>query len=329
VLIAAIKLNSQIYVIMHKKSSRLPMNSWIFTVDDATSGRNMMPALEVYLHRMKDGFWGFKQNVRYKHEIRENDFVLFYLAGKDGQKFVGSSILNSRFQKLTRSEYVKICHRPFLMAKHGVYLKDTDVWNEPISIRPMLKKLSIIEPFLPKWGGALHSSITPLPESDLKTILEFETFSEIKNNSKETPKLTNDASNKKMAHLTRKILDAMFQREVRKNYGFACAVCGKKRTNRLNHYETESCHIYPREKNGRDDLRNGIAMCRLHHWAFDNGLFSIRNDYSIIVESRIRRDLNYEEIWRYENEHIAPPANKKYMPHEIFLGAHRKLHGFD
>jgi hypothetical protein len=51
--------------------------------------------------------------------------------------------------------------------------------------------------------------------------------------------------------------------------------------------------IEPREKNGSNNPQNGIGLCLLHHWAFDNGLFSIKNDYSIIVEAQLRESFNY------------------------------------
>jgi putative restriction endonuclease len=70
-------------------------------------------------------------------------------------------------------------------------------------------------------------------------------------------------------------------------------------------------------------------MCRFHHWAFDNGLFAIKDDFSIIVEDRIKGDSNYEEIWEYENKSVAFPKDKGFLPHELYLKAHRKLHGFE
>jgi len=34
---------------------------------------------------------------------------------------------------------------------------------------------------------------------------------------------------------------------------------------------------------GSDDIRNGIALCQFHHWAFDPGWLSFTDDHEIIV----------------------------------------------
>jgi putative restriction endonuclease len=65
--------------------------------------------------------------------------------------------------------------------------------------------------------------------------------------------------------------------------------------------------------NGPDDPRNVISLCRLHHWAFDNGLFSIRKDYTIIVNEQIKKDINYKEIYNFENKKNQPSTNSKSL----------------
>jgi len=128
--------------------------------------------------------------------------------------------------------------------------------------------------------------------------------------------------------VNRKARNNVFRERIREIYDSSCAICGKKRLSRSNHPEVDSAHIYPKEKNGSDDLRNGIALCKLHHWAFDKGLFSIRDDYSIIVENRIKGDYNYKEICCFENRKIKSPKEKEFSPHPVFLKGHRKIHGF-
>jgi predicted restriction endonuclease len=39
--------------------------------------------------------------------------------------------------------------------------------------------------------------------------------------------------------------------------------------------EVQGAHIYPKGRDGSDDLRNGICLCRRHHWAMDAGWISI------------------------------------------------------
>jgi hypothetical protein len=41
----------------------------------------------------------------------------------------------------------------------------------------------------------------------------------------------------------------------------------------------QAAHIVPKNKNGTDDPRNGLTLCRAHHWAFDAGLFTPSNEF--------------------------------------------------
>ncbi len=93
--------------------------------------------------------------------------------------------------------------------------------------------------------------------------------------------------------------------------------------------EIDAAHIFPKEKDGKDDLRNGIALCKFHHWAFDNGLFSIGDDLKVLVWDKIKDDISYDEISKYENIELLLPNSQNLRPHPIYLSAHRKIHGFE
>lgn len=137
------------------------------------------------------------------------------------------------------------------------------------------------------------------------------------------PILTDDNG---FSNYKRKKRSAAFSRTIKKNYDNSCAVCGKKRFTNSGYPEVEAAHIYPKSKKGADDPRNGISLCKFHHWAFDNGLFSIRDDYSIQINPRIVDDDNYEEITMYKDKKIHLPSKKEYKPDILYLSEHRKLH---
>ncbi|WP_244531481.1 HNH endonuclease [Halogranum amylolyticum] len=59
---------------------------------------------------------------------------------------------------------------------------------------------------------------------------------------------------------------------------------GKSRETPSGDPEVEAAHIYPRSENGADDPRNGLALCKLHHWAFDSGWLAVSDDYEILVK---------------------------------------------
>lgn len=74
-----------------------------------------------------------------------------------------------------------------------------------------------------------------------------------------------------------------FQKLTGKYYDNKCAVCGLGFISLKGFTEVEAAHIVPRSKKGADDARNGIALCKAHHWAFDKGLWGVQTDGTIVV----------------------------------------------
>ncbi|HEY3968983.1 MAG TPA: HNH endonuclease [Planctomycetaceae bacterium] len=78
--------------------------------------------------------------------------------------------------------------------------------------------------------------------------------------------------------LMRLFRDSKFAPEVLRAYRHKCAVC--QYALKL----VDAAHIVPvAYPQSTDEVTNGIALCRLHHGAYDNGLLGIRSDYSIIT----------------------------------------------
>ncbi len=77
-----------------------------------------------------------------------------------------------------------------------------------------------------------------------------------------------------------------FRERVLRAYQEQCAMC------RLRHPELlEAVHIIPdAEPSGDPIIKNGIALCNLHHTAFDRFVLGIRPDYVIQVREDILRE---------------------------------------
>jgi len=45
----------------------------------------------------------------------------------------------------------------------------------------------------------------------------------------------------------------------------------------------DAAHIIPFASSHNDAPRNGLALCRNHHWGFDASVFSISDDYRLIL----------------------------------------------
>lgn len=125
----------------------------------------------------------------------------------------------------------------------------------------------------------------------------------------------------------RRARDTAFSELVRQAYDDTCAVCGRSRETPDGNPEVEAAHIYPKREGGSDDVRNGLALCKLHHWAFDAGWLAVSDDYEILVKDVPDRD-GYYEFKQLEGDTLHLPDNADAEPHPMFLEQHRKLHEF-
>ncbi len=106
-----------------------------------------------------------------------------------------------------------------------------------------------------------------------------------------------------------------FTDAVRDAYDNSCAVCGLRVDTPDGKVEVQAAHIYPKRLSGADDVRNGIALCHNHHWAFDVGLFTVAPDYTLVWLQTMKRNALYVEgklhlprdrrSWPDQNEALA------------------------
>lgn len=125
----------------------------------------------------------------------------------------------------------------------------------------------------------------------------------------------------------RKARDSAFRELVRDTYNNTCAVCGSQRESPDGDPEVEAAHVYPHSEGGSDDIRNGVALCKLHHWAFDSGWLSLTNNHEIIVAKASNKN-GYHEFKQIEGQLLRLPDNEDTHPHPMFLREHRQLNGF-
>jgi hypothetical protein len=146
----------------------------------------------------------------------------------------------------------------------------------------------------------------------------------------------NPFENKRIVKITQEttLRNRAFKQAIKEVYNFKCAVCGMKiySPNTLL-WEVEAAHIVPHSVNGKDDILNGLALCRLHHWAFDVGWFTLEDNFKILASRKIK-DLaadfgkmeNYDFIGQLSKEGlmISLPKEQDMRPHSNALKWHRE-----
>lgn len=125
-----------------------------------------------------------------------------------------------------------------------------------------------------------------------------------------------------------------FRMAVIEAYNFKCAICGMKINSPDNHqWEVEAAHIVPHKLNGKDDIWNGLALCHLHHWAFDVGWFTIKNNYSILMSPKVQLlpaqlgkfgGIDFLRNFITNESTIFLPQEKEFYPHQSSLHWHRE-----
>lgn len=125
-----------------------------------------------------------------------------------------------------------------------------------------------------------------------------------------------------------------FRQAVLQAYDHSCAFCGMKlRAPNSALWEAEAAHIVPHSLFGKDDIWNGITLCRSHHWAFDVGWLSLNDDFKIQVSPRINsfellsikfKDTDCISGYSENNIQMRLPLNNNLYPHQAALAWHRK-----
>ena len=79
------------------------------------------------------------------------------------------------------------------------------------------------------------------------------------------------------------IRSAGFRQAIMGLYNYTCAVCRLRIVTMDGESATDAAHILPLRISHSNDVRNGISLCKLHHWAFDKGLISLSETYQVFV----------------------------------------------
>ena len=120
------------------------------------------------------------------------------------------------------------------------------------------------------------------------------------------------------------VRNAGFRRAIMKIYEYTCAVCELNIRAASGASITDAAHIIPFSVSYNDDIRNGISLCKSHHWAFDTGLISLNDDYQVIVSPLMSEQGPTEGmLTQLRNKRIWTPEDDRYHPDKVVLEWHR------
>jgi putative restriction endonuclease len=95
------------------------------------------------------------------------------------------------------------------------------------------------------------------------------------------------------------------------------------------HTAVDAAHIIPWNVSHNDDIRNGMALCRLCHWTFDEGMTAVSKKYQVLLSEELRAMQNLPgHLLTVENRQILAPDEHELWPdlnalnwlrHQVFM----------
>lgn len=119
------------------------------------------------------------------------------------------------------------------------------------------------------------------------------------------------------------VRNRLFPTVIKDLYGNTCCVCGVSA--RLGSSNlVDGAHIKPFAEFHNDDPRNGLCLCKNHHWGFDRGAWSLTDDYTVLRTDALRGSGSFVDV----GKKIDLPDDAQYHPAPNALHWHRDRFGF-
>jgi putative restriction endonuclease len=125
--------------------------------------------------------------------------------------------------------------------------------------------------------------------------------------------------------IQKNVRDQGFRKAIVYLYDHRCAFCGVRMLTSDGHSAVDAAHIIPWNICQNNDPHNGMALCRLCHWTFDEGLLGVSEKYWIILSEEIRGSHNVPgHLQTLESRPIIGPAERELWPDVEAIGWHRE-----
>ncbi len=121
------------------------------------------------------------------------------------------------------------------------------------------------------------------------------------------------------------VRDQGFRRAIVNCYDHRCAICGTRIVTAEGYTVVEAAHIKSWSVFKNDDITNGMALCRVCHWAFDSGVMAVNDDYTVIASRQMAVAPNTPSyLMSFAGRQIIRPNDRELWPATENLAWHRK-----
>jgi len=123
------------------------MNHWIFVINDTS---------EVFEKRMKEERWPIFVRTHNRKHLHAEDAVVFYKAGTDGKKFLGTAKI---ITELTKSDKIDF----------SLGIDEINIWEKSKSVDSLIENLDFIKDKR-FWGRFFQGGVIKMSKKDFTTI---------------------------------------------------------------------------------------------------------------------------------------------------------------
>ncbi len=122
------------------------------------------------------------------------------------------------------------------------------------------------------------------------------------------------------------VREARFRLTVVPAYDYTCALTGYKLVTAQAGSIVDAAHIHPFANSRNNDPRNGLALSKNAHWAFDQGLWSLTDDHRVLLAPTRFKEMGPASMLlaAFEGKRIHLPKEKSLWPDPRHLGWHRQ-----
>jgi putative restriction endonuclease len=123
----------------------------------------------------------------------------------------------------------------------------------------------------------------------------------------------------------KKVRNQGFRKAIVALYDNRCALCGIKLLTPEGHTIVDAAHIVPWSHSHDDRPVNGLCLCKLCHWSFDEGLMAVGKNYEVLVSKKVGFAPNMPgHIFTLTDRPIFRPEKKAFWPEQASFAWHRK-----
>lgn len=145
---------------------------FVFIVNDAQGVHGRMPARGIFDELMKIGAWGIGERTPCRKDLHERSRVVFYQAGKRGQRFIGAATIASELRPMNADRAAERRAVGIEPAKYDLDLAAVDIWKQGKLVVDMVQRLEFISN-KDHYGVHFQGGVKRISEADYYTIIEF------------------------------------------------------------------------------------------------------------------------------------------------------------